>query len=111
MELEIVKKRENPLMGRVEVHFTVRHAGEATPNRDAVRDNLATQVGAKRETVILQSLKSTSGKAVTAGYARVYPSREAAASERRHILVRNKLAEKKAKKEEAPPAAKKGGKK
>ena len=37
MEIEINSKRNNPLLNRTEVYFTVKHSGEGTPNREIIR--------------------------------------------------------------------------
>ncbi len=110
MELEIRSKRDNPPLGRTEVEFTVTHDGEPTPSREALRDALAKALNSPKDTVVVDSLRSTFGKGQSAGYAKVYTSLELAKKyERPHILVRNKLAEKAAKKSQAKPAAGAGG--
>ena len=111
MELQVVAKKENPLLKRVEVTFKAVHKSEPTPTRDAIRSELAKQLKAPKESVIVDRSESSFGKFETLGYAKVYKSKEEALSvERSHILVRNKLkeAEVKEKKEgeKAAPAEK-----
>ena len=110
MELQIVAKKENPLLSRVEVTFKAVHKAEATPTRDAIRSELAKQLKTPKEGVVVARSKSSFGRFETLGYAKVYKSKEAAlAVERSHILVRNKLKEAEAKekkegeKAEKPP--------
>ncbi len=108
MELQVVAKRENPLLKRVEVTFKAVHKAEPTPTRDAIRSELAKQLKAPKETVIVDRSVSSFGRYETRGYAKVYQSKEEALSvERSHILVRNKLKEAaaKEKKEGEKPAA------
>lgn len=94
MELQVVTKRENPLLKRVEVTFKAIHKAEATPTRDAIRAELAKQLKAGKDTVIVDRSVSSFGRFETVGYAKVYKSKEEAlAVERSHILVRNKLKE------------------
>ncbi len=94
MELQIVAKKENPLLQRTEVTFKAVHKAEATPTRDALRTELAKQLKATKEHVILDGMASSFGRFETVGYAKVYQSKEEAlAVERSHILVRNKLKE------------------
>ncbi len=114
MELQIVAKKENPLLKRVEVTFKAVHKAEATPTRDAIRSELAKQLNTHKEGVVVDRSESSFGRYETVGYAKVYKSKEAAlAVERSHILVRNRLkeAEVKEKKEgekaEKPAAAEK----
>src|SRR2546429_2574941 len=115
MQLEVLKKTDNPLLKRVEVTFKAIHKAEPTPTRDALRAFLAKELNATKDIVVIDSQASTFGRYETLGEAKVYKSKEQAlAVERKHILVRNKLIEPevKEKKEAAPkpekpaPAAK-----
>ncbi len=94
MELQVVTRKENPLLKRVEVTFKAVHKAEATPTRDAIRSELAKQLKAAKDAVIVDRSVSSFGRFETVGYAKVYQSKEEAlAVERSHILVRNKLKE------------------
>lgn len=112
MKVEIANKKENPLQERFEVRFSVEHTGEPTPARDAVKTSIASLMGVQKERVIIDSMDTEYGRGVSKGYAKVYQTQEAVIkSERHHLLVRNKLAEKKtkakvAKKARAAPKAK-----
>ncbi len=104
-DLEIVQKRDNVLLKRTEVTFRISHPKEKTPQRDSVRDKIAAAVGGKKDSVIIDHLRSRYGAALTQGYAKVYASADAAKkSEPRHILVRHGLAEKKTAAAKAAPA-------
>lgn len=114
MDIEISEKKQNPLLSRTEVRFTVVHAGEKTPTRDAIREKLAGQLGSKKSLVVVDSMSSAFGKSTTRGYARVYDAPEAIAkNEPFYLLKRNKLEELRPKKEkkEAAPAGKAAPKK
>jgi small subunit ribosomal protein S24e len=118
MELKIVSNKENALMGRKEIAFTLRHEGETTPSRVQVRQLVASEVGAKTENIVIDSMASEYGLGQTTGTARAYKSAdEARKVERVHFLKRNQLYVEKAKKEgaktdaEAKPAAAKPAKK
>lgn len=103
MEVEIVSKDENQLLDRIEITFRATHAKEGTPQRDAIRDKVASLMKVGKERVVIDSMKSEFGKMETFGYAKVYKSKEAAMKyEREHILVRNKLKEKVGKAKKAP---------
>ena len=94
MELHVVAKKENLLLKRVEVTFRAVHKAEATPTRDAIRSELAKQLKAAKEAVVVDRSESSFGRYETVGYAKVYRSKDDALSiERSHILVRNKLKE------------------
>lgn len=95
MEIEIISKKENELLDRTEVNFKAMHPMEGTPQREAVREKLATMMKATKDRVIVDSMDSEFGKMETVGYAKVYKTKEAAMKfEREYVLVRNKLKEK-----------------
>jgi small subunit ribosomal protein S24e len=103
MQLEVLTRKENPLLKRVEVRFKATHKAEPTPTRDALRAFLARELQATKDIVVIDSQASTFGRYETVGYAKVYKSKdEALKVERKHILVRNKLVEPEVKKEAAP---------
>lgn len=103
MELQVLEKKENPLLKRVEITFKAVHKAEPTPTRDALRAFLARELKATKDIVVIDSQASTFGRYETVGYAKVYKSKdEALAIERKHILVRNKLIEPEVKEKEAP---------
>ena len=102
MELQVLARKENLLLKRVEVTFKAVHKAEPTPTRDALRAFLARELKATKDIVVIDSQASTFGRYETHGYAKVYRSKEEAlAVERKHILVRNKLIEPEVKKEGA----------
>src|SRR2546428_13568330 len=107
MELEILAKRENLFLKRTEVRFQVLHPNEVTPGRSALREQLAKELHATRDIVIVDFSRSEFGRASSHGYAKGYKSKEdALKGERKHILVRNGLlaAEVKAAKAPTPNA-------
>ncbi len=102
MEIELDSKKNNPLLKRTEVYFTVKHEGEKTPNREIIRSELADKLNSKKENVIINILKSSFGKHETTGYAKIYSSIESIKGlERNYILKRNKIGETKKDKKEA----------
>ena len=103
MQLEVLQRKENPLLKRVEVTFKATHKAEPTPTRDALRAFLAKELKATKDIVVVDYQASTFGRYETVGAAKVYKSKEEAlAVERKHILVRNKLIEPEVKEKEAP---------
>jgi len=106
MEIEVSAKRENGLLRRTEVRFTVKHPGEKSPSRESLRDEVAKAVSGDKDTTIIDWARSQYGLAETRGYAKVYKNKEAALeTERKHILVRNGLAQAEKKEKAAPKAA------
>jgi small subunit ribosomal protein S24e len=92
MQAEIVSRKENPLLKRIELQFKIVHHGEATPTRDTVREEIAKLAKAPKERVIIDLMNSQFGKLETLGYAKVYESKEDAMEiERKYVLGRNKL--------------------
>lgn len=90
MKMEITQKKENPLVKRVEVYFTIDHSGECTPGRNAVAEEVAKQMKSKRECVVVDCIESVFGKGMSKGYAKVYENKAAALEfDREYLLKRN----------------------
>ncbi len=99
MQAEIVTRKENPLLKRVEIQFKVIHHGESTPTRDTIKEEIAKLAKAPTDRVIIDHVNSQFGKPQSIGYAKIYDSKEdALAIEREYTLGRNKLVEVKKKK-------------
>jgi len=110
MEIEILSKKENRLVDRIELAIVAKHQGAPTPKREEVRDLVAVAMKAEKDRVIVDWLDTRYGTGVTKGYVKVYPTKQRALDvEERPILVRNKLAAPKPKAEKkaaAPPPPK-----
>ena len=92
MEIEIQSKKENPLLQRTEVHFTVHHQGEKTPKRDLIRSELAEQLNVKKDAVIVNHMKSSFGSTDTTGYAKIYKNGDSAKEwEKKYLIKRNPI--------------------
>ncbi len=92
MEIEILEKKENPLLNRVEVYFAVHHPKTPTPKRNDVKDALANVLNTRKDLVVIDSMEPTFGKPTTFGYAKIYSSVEVARSiEPEHIQRRNNI--------------------
>ena len=106
MEIEIDSKRNNPLLNRTEIYFTIKHEGEGTPNREIIRSELAEKLNVNKENVIVNTVHSSFGNQEITGYAKVYSSLAKSKDiERDYILKRNRLIEGEKKKAEEKPAA------
>ena len=108
MEIEITSRKENKVLEREEVAFTLQFEGK-TPSRKQVQQKLADAIG--RNIIVIEYIKPVYGASQATGYARGYTSaKQAKALERQHILERNNLVEgapqQPAEEKEAPPAAK-----
>jgi len=110
MEIEILSKKENRLVDRIELNVVAKHQGAPTPKREEVRDLVAVAMKTEKDRVIVDWLVTSYGTGVTKGYVKVYPTKQRALEvEERPILVRNKLAAPKPKAEKkaaAPPPSK-----
>jgi small subunit ribosomal protein S24e len=94
MQIEIDLKRNNPLLQRTEVYFTIKHEGEGTPNRDIIKSELADKLNVKKENIVVNIIKSSFGVQEASGYAKVYTSiNKTKDLESKFILKRNKLIE------------------
>jgi len=103
MKMEITEKKENPLYKRVEVYFDIDHAGESTPGRNAVAEEVAKLTKSKRDCVVVASVESVYGTGKSKGYAKVYESKDAALNlEREYLLKRNGIEAPKAENADAP---------
>jgi small subunit ribosomal protein S24e len=92
MEIEINTKKNNILLGRTEVYFTINHTGEKTPNREIIQTELADILNAKKSCIIIDNICSETGIQKSRGYAKVYSSiKKAQDIERIHIQKRNKI--------------------
>jgi small subunit ribosomal protein S24e len=108
MEIEIESKKNNPLLNRTEVYFTVKHEGEGTPNREIIRSELADKLNTKKDNIVLNTIHSGFGNQQITGYAKVYSSlTKIKEIEPDYILKRNKLIESKDKKSKDKPAEEK----
>ena len=92
MELQIVKNTDNKLVGRQELELQIIHTASATPKRMEVRKEVAKQMRAKTELVIIDHLKNRYGRQETIGYAKVYADMGSlTATETHPILARHGL--------------------
>jgi small subunit ribosomal protein S24e len=99
LKIEIVSKKDNKLMDRIEVRFKADHDGEPTPARDAVRTSLANMMAVQKDRIVVSDMESEYGIGSSDGYAKVYSSTESAKKhEKEHLLIRNGLAQKQEKK-------------
>src|SRR2546428_158412 len=62
MQLEVLERKENPLLKRVEGTFKATHKAEPTPTRDARRAFLAREVKATKDIVVIDYQVSPVGR-------------------------------------------------
>ena len=100
MEIEIISKKENELLGRLEVNFKLTHPKENTPKRKDVRDVIAKELSVSKDRIVIDHMNPEFGKPETVGYVKVYKKKETAQQiETEAVLKRNNLYEGKKEKE------------
>lgn len=108
MKVEITEKVENPMLKRTELKFFVEHERSPTPKRLDVMAQLASQLGAPEDLIVIEKIASLQGKQVASGIARVYSSKEQLdVVELSYFLKRGMPKEEKPPEEKAPEAPKK----
>ena len=101
MEVEIISKKENPVIDRLELNFKVTHPKETTPKRKDVRDEIASLLKVQKDRIVIDHMDTEFGKPETIGYAKIYKSKDDAVQiETEAILKRNNLFEGKKEKAE-----------
>ncbi len=105
MQLKIVSKKENVLLGRTEYVIEVR--ANATPSRKELLTRLAAELGADKDLIIIRKIETRTGTPDVVVYVRVYKDRaQLEAIEPKYIIERNKVVEENAENEgEAQPQA------
>ncbi len=90
MNIEILERKENPLLDREEITFELHYDGESTPARLAVQSKLAALLNADAERTIIRKIEGKFGRQVSTGHAYIYPSVEIRDKvEAAHIIKRN----------------------
>lgn len=93
MEISITSDKQNELLSRRELEFTLTYNG-ATPPRKLVQAKLAAMVNAGKDQVVLDSMKSRFGISLLKGSARVYQkSEDLVRLERSYLMTRGGVAE------------------
>ncbi len=96
MEVEVISKKENLLLERLEVDFKITHPKEVTPKRNEVKNEIAALLEVQKDTIVIDNMRTEFGKPETMGYAKVYKSKsQALSNETEAILKRNNLFEEK----------------
>ena len=105
MNVSIQSKQENNLLGRTDVSFNVEFEA-GIPSREQVRSALSTALSVADKQIVLVRLDGGFGVHTATGIAHVYATPAAALKDKKHLLIRDKLAVKEAKKPEPPKARK-----
>lgn len=76
MKIKKVKERKNELLNRTEYIFSIEHKGCATPSRAEIRKSIASQIGVKKECVVVYRITSKYGMCESIAKVFVYKSPE-----------------------------------
>jgi small subunit ribosomal protein S24e len=96
MQVKIVNKKDNPLLKRREVQFTIEHNQGKTPTRLDIKRSVASELGISDKFVFVKNMKTLTGSNITVGAANAYESEaQAKLIEPDYIVKRNVPAEKK----------------
>ena len=95
MEVKIVSKKENPLLKRKEVKFTVVHTQGKTPARLDIKRSVASELQISDKLVFVKKMKTMTGTNTTVGEANAYETEvQAKLIEPAYIMKRNSPPEK-----------------
>jgi small subunit ribosomal protein S24e len=90
MEIEIVNKRENKLLNRIELDIVIKHVGLGTPSRMSIREAIASKFNVSLDNVYVIKLLSEYGISMSRGHIHIYNSKDDALKiEPEYIIKRN----------------------
>ena len=105
MRVEITTKKDNPILGRKEIEFTVKET-KITPSRKELREKIVALTNSDKKNLVIGVLEGNYGTSELKGTARIYNNPEdLKKTELKHMVTRNFGEKKKAKGAEDKPAA------
>ena len=88
--MEVIERKENTLLDRVEIRFLWNHDNSPTPSlKEMVAAAAKAEPGAKQELVFVKEVSTRYGRPQTTGLALVYGSSESAELESEYVRVRH----------------------
>ena len=88
--MEVIERKENPLLDRVEIKFMWNHENSPTPSLgEMVAAATKTEPGANKDLVFVKEVSTRYGRPQTSGLALIYGSSESAALEPEYVRVRH----------------------
>ena len=113
--MEIVERVENKLLNRVEINFSLRHTGKATPSRREVMDLVKTlEPKSNPDYIVIKDCSTRFGQPLTTGLAYIYHDEKSMEVEpeyihKRHEALRTATGESAAEVAPAEESADEGG--
>ncbi|MEK9865926.1 MAG: 30S ribosomal protein S24e [Candidatus Thalassarchaeaceae archaeon] len=91
MAMEIIERKDNPLLGRVEIKFVWDHSGKGTPTRkEMVIAAAKSEPNADKNLTYIKDVRTVFGKGRTEGYALIYQDEATASIEPGYVAERHK---------------------
>ena len=88
--MEIINRKENPALDRVELQFQWDHSNEATPSLSQMVEEAAkAEPGADRDMVVVKNVNTRFGMSRTTGTALIYGSAESKSIEPEYVIERH----------------------
>ena len=89
--MEIIERKENSVLDRVELTFQWNHSGDATPSLSQMVDAAAkAEPGADKKLVFVKNVNTRFGMSRTTGMALIYGTAESASIEPDYVIERHK---------------------
>ncbi|MCS7386428.1 MAG: 30S ribosomal protein S24e [Candidatus Methanomethylicota archaeon] len=93
-QIEVVDKRQNPLLNRLELDIMIYHSSSGTPSRFEVRKAIAEQFKVPIDCICIRRLITEYGVGKTRGHVHVYESPERAKEiEPEYLIARDRPSE------------------
>ena len=88
--MEVIERKENPLLDRVEIRFMWNHENSPTPSlSEMITAATKAEPGANKDLVFVKEVSTRYGRPQTSGLALIYGSSESAALEPEYVRVRH----------------------
>ncbi len=88
--MEVIDRKENSILNRVEISWQWRHVGAPTPTRSEIIEAVVKlEPGATKDRILVKSVNTRFGQPLTTGSAFVYGSRADLEKEPKYILERH----------------------
>ncbi len=101
--MEIINRKENPALDRIELKFQWDHSNEATPSLSQMVEAAAkAEPGADRNLVVVKNVNTRFGMSRTPGTALIYGSAESKSIEPEYVIERHSSRANSATKENNP---------
>jgi small subunit ribosomal protein S24e len=88
--MDIVDRKENKLLNRVEIAFKLKHDGKATPSRKDIMELVKTlEPGSNPDYIVVKDCNTRFGQPLTTGMAFIYSDEESMKVEPEYIFKRH----------------------